>query len=240
MQAHRGFESHPLRQRLSATVRRSKQIPVSRRSTRFRSAGWAAFPAAACALAVLAGAPAAAEQIDKDFRIINGTQVLAEVYVDRGFARFSNACGSQTLTQRELQGGAIPSEIIPCPRPGRPAQGPAPANRADRRAACDRQVAEYRLIPNEANAARLMQACPDPGMGDIARQAIEANRRFEADSKTCRALQSIYFNGGDDRYLAPMTEACAKVNAADDAQITADGVKERRRAGAYARISPAR
>lgn len=51
------------------------------------------------------------------YQTINGTQVYTQVDQARGVATFSNSCGSQTLTQRELQNGAIPSRIIPCPRP---------------------------------------------------------------------------------------------------------------------------
>jgi tetratricopeptide (TPR) repeat protein len=48
---------------------------------------------------------------------INGTAVYTEIDQARGVATFSNDCGSQTLTQGQLQAGAIPSQIIPCPRP---------------------------------------------------------------------------------------------------------------------------
>ncbi|HXR85833.1 MAG TPA: hypothetical protein VN728_02630 [Stellaceae bacterium] len=50
-------------------------------------------------------------------QIIHGTWVHTDVDEGRGIATFSNACGSQTLTQTQLQRGAIPENIIPCPRP---------------------------------------------------------------------------------------------------------------------------
>lgn len=50
------------------------------------------------------------------YQTINGTRVYTVVDQARGVATFSNDCGSQTLTQRQLQAGAIPSNIIPCPR----------------------------------------------------------------------------------------------------------------------------
>ncbi|MGQ0455978.1 MAG: hypothetical protein ACT4OU_02825 [Hyphomicrobium sp.] len=53
-----------------------------------------------------------------DYQTINGTQVFTVVDQQAGIATFSNSCGSQTLTQRQLQQGAIPSNIIPCPRTG--------------------------------------------------------------------------------------------------------------------------
>lgn len=57
--------------------------------------------------------PARAES---GYQTINGTRVFTEIDRSRGVATFSNDCGSQTLTQRQLQAGAIPDDIIPCPR----------------------------------------------------------------------------------------------------------------------------
>ena len=51
------------------------------------------------------------------YQTINGTRVYTQIDQARGVATFSNECGSQTLTQRQLQAGAIPNQIIPCPRP---------------------------------------------------------------------------------------------------------------------------
>ncbi|GJE53805.1 hypothetical protein EKPJFOCH_0273 [Methylobacterium thuringiense] len=51
------------------------------------------------------------------FQVIQGTRVYTSIDQARGVATFSNDCGSQVLTQRQLQGGAIPDDIIPCPRP---------------------------------------------------------------------------------------------------------------------------
>lgn len=51
------------------------------------------------------------------YQTINGTRVFTQVDQARGVATFSNDCGSQTLTQGQLQAGAIPDQIIPCPRP---------------------------------------------------------------------------------------------------------------------------
>ena len=54
------------------------------------------------------------------YQTINGTRVLTEIDQSRGVATFSNDCGSQTLTQSQLQNGALPTNIIPCPRPSAP------------------------------------------------------------------------------------------------------------------------
>lgn len=52
------------------------------------------------------------------YQNIQGTRVFTRVDQSAGVATFSNDCGTQTLTQRQLQAGAIPSQIIPCPRTG--------------------------------------------------------------------------------------------------------------------------
>jgi hypothetical protein len=57
-------------------------------------------------------------------QVINGTRVFTQIDQGRGVATFSNSCGSQTLTQRQLQNGAIPDQIIPCPRPAARPQMP--------------------------------------------------------------------------------------------------------------------
>lgn len=67
---------------------------------------------ATCAIAT----PSFAEWIDEGDQDINGTEVHTTIYHDRGYAVFSNDCGSQRLSQEELEDGAIPSDIIPCPR----------------------------------------------------------------------------------------------------------------------------
>jgi hypothetical protein len=64
-------------------------------------------------LALLATAPAHAQS---GYQVIQGTRVFTVIDPARGVATFSNSCGSQTLTQAQLQAGAIPDGIIPCPR----------------------------------------------------------------------------------------------------------------------------
>jgi len=80
---------------------------------------------ALCA-AFLFGAAAGAERIDSGYQTIRGTRVFTHLFHERGYARFSNDCGSQTLTQGQLQAGAIPDDIIPCPRSS---DGPAASDR---------------------------------------------------------------------------------------------------------------
>lgn len=64
-------------------------------------------------------------------QVINGTRVFTQIDQARGVATFSNACGSQTLTQRQLQGGAIPDQLIPCPRLTAPTPGTRPSKPFD-------------------------------------------------------------------------------------------------------------
>ena len=64
---------------------------------------------------------ASAERIDSGDQTIDGTRVHTTIYHERGYAVFTNDCGTQQLTQSQLQGGAKPTNIIPCPRPSSPA-----------------------------------------------------------------------------------------------------------------------
>lgn len=55
-------------------------------------------------------------QTHSGYQVIDGTRVYTEIFESQGYAKFSNSCGSQTISQRELQAGAKPYNIIPCPR----------------------------------------------------------------------------------------------------------------------------
>jgi hypothetical protein len=61
------------------------------------------------------------------YQTINGTRVFTEIDQAARVATFSNECGTQRLTQAQLQAGAIPDEIIPCPRPSAPHQQSNPS-----------------------------------------------------------------------------------------------------------------
>ena len=50
--------------------------------------------------------------------VIQGTQVQECYSAQNNYVTFSNSCGSQSLTQSQMQAGAIPNQIVPCPRPG--------------------------------------------------------------------------------------------------------------------------
>jgi hypothetical protein len=56
---------------------------------------------------------------DTGYQTIQGTRVFTIVDHNKKIATFTNDCGSQVLSQRQLQQGAIPTDIIPCPRSSR-------------------------------------------------------------------------------------------------------------------------
>ena len=60
------------------------------------------------------------------YQTIQGTQVFIQIDQGAGVATFSNDCGSQSLSQSQLQNGAIPNNIIPCPRPSAAPPPPPP------------------------------------------------------------------------------------------------------------------
>jgi hypothetical protein len=68
----------------------------------------------AIAAFLLASTYANSARAESGYQTINGTRVFTVIDHERGVATFSNSCGSQTLTQQQLQAGAIPSNIIPC------------------------------------------------------------------------------------------------------------------------------
>ncbi len=73
-----------------------------------------------------------AEYTDEGDQVIDGTRMHTIVYHDRGYAVFSNDCGSQKLTQAQLQAGAKPTQIMPCPRPQASAPSSPSAPRSKR------------------------------------------------------------------------------------------------------------
>lgn len=79
-----------------------------------KRSSWALSVAAFSAAWILQSSAAAFAE--SGYQTINGTQVYTEIDHASKIATFSNDCGTQKLTQYELQQGAIPSEIIPCPR----------------------------------------------------------------------------------------------------------------------------
>jgi hypothetical protein len=64
----------------------------------------------------LLGASRAQAQSGCGNYVINGTQVRECFTNGNNYVTFSNSCGTQTLTHDQLHAGAIPSQIVPCPR----------------------------------------------------------------------------------------------------------------------------
>jgi hypothetical protein len=56
-------------------------------------------------------------QVDQGWQTIRGTRVFTVIDHTRRSFTFRNQCGTQTLTHLQVQAGAIPNRIIPCPRP---------------------------------------------------------------------------------------------------------------------------
>jgi hypothetical protein len=111
------------------------------------------------------------------YQTINGTQVFTVIDQGRGVATFSNSCGSQSLTQRQLQAGAIPTDIIPCPRPGRSAgpvrhSEPISRKQAERECGYAKEDLEKADEKHENQAAiekavrEIRNKCPIAGMHD--------------------------------------------------------------------------
>src|SRR4051794_2187357 len=85
---------------------------------------------------------------ESGYQVVHGTRVFTVVNRRGTAATFSNACGSQTLTRRAIQAGALPNRIIPCPRP--------------------RHQAPARSRPNAARPA--VRSCGDGGPAQFHRR----------------------------------------------------------------------
>jgi len=71
-------------------------------------------------LFLVASAAASAEETMS----INGTQLKVTTDYGRDVVIFNNDCGTQTLSRQQLLQGAIPSDLVPCPRSGQATQAP--------------------------------------------------------------------------------------------------------------------
>jgi hypothetical protein len=81
------------------------------------------------ALTFSADASVGASAQESGYQVIQGTRVFTQIDHSADTATFSNACGSQTISHSDLAAGAIPTNIIPCPRPGVSSATPPPAPR---------------------------------------------------------------------------------------------------------------
>jgi RNA polymerase subunit RPABC4/transcription elongation factor Spt4 len=121
------------------------------------------------AIALLAATPAGA-QSGSGWLVIQGTRVYSQADMARGIATFSNECGTQTLTHAQLGAGAIPNQIIPCPRPeagggNRSSGGTCPPGRHPEGGGCvpDGQM----LCPDHFHTCKFGQTCGSHGCLDI-------------------------------------------------------------------------
>jgi len=85
---------------------------------------------------------------------IDGTWVHVEIDHDRDVATFSNSCGTQVLTHQELEAGAKPDDIIPCPQ------------RSEESAQCQQVKSDYDYQMNDrpVSAAWVRAAACIPGL----------------------------------------------------------------------------
>ena len=124
-------------------------------------------------------------------QVINGTRVFTVIDQSRGVATFSNQCGSQTLTQRQLQQGAIPSDIIPCPRPR------SQTNDGARRAIeAERREAE-RLNQQREEARQeeeLRQDAQEEGDTQYKEGAVYENNKEYMDAKSSYEAAATSYN----------------------------------------------
>lgn len=118
-------------------------------------------------------------------QVIDGTEVYTEIFQSQGYARFRNSCGTQTITQRELQAGAKPTNIIPCPRP----RGSTPPSynppKSDNRKRCGDGYCpantictkEQKCLPKASN-----RVCPNGQYCDAQYICTDENRCLPVDS----------------------------------------------------------
>lgn len=142
-------------------------------------------------------------------QVINGTRVFTVIDQSRGVATFSNQCGSQTLTQRQLQQGAIPSNIIPCPRPR------SQSNDSARRAVeAERREAE-RLNQQREEARReeeLRQEAQEEGDTQYKEGAAYENSKEYMDAKSSyKSAATSYSQSGDTEKKARAERSADRV-----------------------------
>ncbi len=93
---------------------------------RLRSSAMRLLAIASITFGLPAGFCETSQAQDSGYQVIQGTRVFTRIDYAADNATFSNECGSQTISHRDLGAGAIPTNIIPCPRPSAPKPPPAP------------------------------------------------------------------------------------------------------------------
>jgi hypothetical protein len=145
---------------------------------------------------------ALAMQIEQD-QVINSTAVHVVLDDQTRLATFSNSCGTQVLSQAQLQQGAIPDRIVPCPRPDSGARTPGtssppgPPAINSQRICSDRSTCPAGYIctgSRECVASNSPRICSDRSIcpaGYIctgSRECVASNSpRICSDRSTCQA-----------------------------------------------------
>jgi hypothetical protein len=150
-------------------------------------------------------APAMAENIDSGYQTLQGTQVFTTIYHDRGYATFENECGKQRLTQRQLQQGAIPSDIVPCPR----------------------SSSNNTTIPNQRSGGKLLWGALAAGMDrGLFRATVSVGSALKYASKSDAeraAVQQCRKNGTSDCKVVSTFTGCGYITTSNNAENVAWG-----------------
>jgi hypothetical protein len=135
--------------------------------------------------------PATAES---GYQTINGTRVFTVIDHASRTATFSNECGSQTLTQSQLQGGAIPDQIIPCPRPAASARAPIAVRPAPMQPTPSERALD---VPDDADVTG---AAYDRALAQESRCNLLAQQsKYDAAAKCYIATARLYARTGHAR-----------------------------------------
>jgi hypothetical protein len=141
------------------------------------------------------------------YQTINGTRVFTDIDQAARIATFSNECGTQRLTQAQLQAGAIPDEIIPCPRPSVNHRQPEPLS----------PPPIYRPQPSTRDNGNSIETPPatggafDRALREESKCEALANHKKFADAARCYFRAAKLYAGTSDT----IEDATRMRNAAD-------------------------
>ena len=124
-------------------------------------------------------------------QVINGTRVHTEIFASEGYAVFSNSCGSQRISQGALQNGAIPNQIIPCPRPQQKSTYLPPAQSAPTQSDERPMPPSYWADPPERKSASRPDSSGASKYQQIAPSSSSSDSKLTADQATCKKLTAM-------------------------------------------------
>lgn len=124
---------------------------------------------------------------ESGYQVINGTRVFTEIDHVGRVATFSNECGSQRLTQSQLQNGAIPSNIIPCTRQNKVRSGPSDDSSRRERDALRERVQRQKREQDEAECNKDKASFK----GEVASHATTTREQYERANRILMALNVL-------------------------------------------------